>query len=372
MKLQRTLAVIGAGVLLFAASDAITYAATGSSLVLGAINRATSLTTIQNTGPGSALRLVTSSSATPPLIVNGKGKVTNLYADRSATADNATKLGGRTPAQVAADAVQHLTPARVIWVARGGGNFTTVSAALAAIHDNSEARPYLIKVAPGTYNEPGSVAMKDHVDIEGSGQDNTVITCSCGGAMTPLTDGSTATIRIDAASITTEIRNLTVTNTGGGEYSTGVWVGAVTTFRNVALTNVSITATGGTGNYALVNRASRLLVTGSVLTAEGVNAGTEAFGVFNVAGALIALRDVSVYSQGSGTGRIAVYNDDSNLEADTSIINGADIGISNTGADPVAYVSMTSVWQSALGVSASYHCVGAFTALYVSLNSTCA
>jgi hypothetical protein len=100
MKLQKALAVIGAGVILFAATDAISYAATGSSLVLGKLNQANAVTTIQNTGNGNALRLSTKSAATAPLVVNGKGKVANLYADRAATADNASKLGGQTITQV--------------------------------------------------------------------------------------------------------------------------------------------------------------------------------------------------------------------------------------------------------------------------------
>ena len=118
MKLQKALAVIGAGVLLFAATDAITYAATGSSLVLGKINQANAMTTIQNTGTAPALRLLTNSTATSPLVVNGKGKVTNLYADRAATADNAGKVGGRTVAQVRAGinaaTVAGKTPAQIV------------------------------------------------------------------------------------------------------------------------------------------------------------------------------------------------------------------------------------------------------------------
>ena len=44
MKLRQAFAVMGAGVLLFAAADAVTYAATGSSLVLGKINAANATT----------------------------------------------------------------------------------------------------------------------------------------------------------------------------------------------------------------------------------------------------------------------------------------------------------------------------------------
>ena len=104
MKFTKPLAVVGAAALMFMATDAVTYAATGSSLVLGRLNQANATTTIQNTGSTPALKLVTKSAATAPLVVNGKGKVTNLYADRAATADNARKLGGRTPGQIVAAA----------------------------------------------------------------------------------------------------------------------------------------------------------------------------------------------------------------------------------------------------------------------------
>ena len=104
MKFTKPLAVIGAAALMFMATDAVTYAATGSSLVLGRLNQANATTTIQNTGTTPALKLVTKSTATAPMIVNGKGKVTNLYADRAATADNARRLGGRTPGQIVAAA----------------------------------------------------------------------------------------------------------------------------------------------------------------------------------------------------------------------------------------------------------------------------
>jgi pectin methylesterase-like acyl-CoA thioesterase len=369
MKIQRALAVIGAGVLLFAVSDAVTYAATGSSLVLGVLNRANAVTTIQNTGPGSALRLTTSSSATPPLVVNGKGKVTNLYSDRSATADNAAKLGGRTPAQVAADAVQHVTPARVLWVAKSGGNFTSVQAALASITVSGAAHPYVIKIAPGTYNEPGGIDMKDHVDLEGSGQDNTIITCACASTQSPYNGGLGATMRITGPTMTTEVRGLRLMNTGGNTYGTAVWNAGASPFESVKLTDVTLVAQGSVGNYGLWNISSSIDATNSRITASGDAGSSEAFGIANVANGEMSIRDVNVYGQGVGAHRFAVYNN-GNFEADSSILNAGDIGIDDVGSS-VAYVSMTSVHPFAAGTSSSFHCVGAFTAIYTPLSSTC-
>jgi predicted regulator of Ras-like GTPase activity (Roadblock/LC7/MglB family) len=103
-RFERALIIVGAVAIAGFASDALTFAATGSSLVLGRTNSANATTVIQNTRTGAALKLITKSSSSSPLAVNGKGKVTNLYADRAARADDAAKLGGRTPGQVRADA----------------------------------------------------------------------------------------------------------------------------------------------------------------------------------------------------------------------------------------------------------------------------
>ena len=93
-------------------------------------------------------------------------------------------------------------PARIIWVATSGGDFTSISAALASITDNDATHPYVVKVAPGTFDENAGVDMKPYVDIEGSG---------------PLTvirsNSQTGAIRFSAAG---ELRNLSVAATNGG------------------------------------------------------------------------------------------------------------------------------------------------------------
>lgn len=60
-------------------------------------------------------------------------------------------------------------PAQVFSVASSGDNtFPLLSSALASITDNSALEPYVIKIAPGIYNETSTVVLKDHVDVEGS------------------------------------------------------------------------------------------------------------------------------------------------------------------------------------------------------------
>lgn len=61
--------------------DYAASAATGGQFLLGRLNKANKISTVQRTTSGSALQLKTTTSAAPPLVVNGRGKVANLNAD---------------------------------------------------------------------------------------------------------------------------------------------------------------------------------------------------------------------------------------------------------------------------------------------------
>lgn len=105
-----------------------------------------------------------------------------------------------------ADRVQPI--ANVVVVAKSGGDYTTISAALAAITTASASNPYVIRVAPGVYLEPGGIDLKPYVDIEGSGEGVTILR-AFGSDTDPSVDGSSATMR--ALGVTpAEVRFLTV------------------------------------------------------------------------------------------------------------------------------------------------------------------
>jgi hypothetical protein len=97
---QRVAAIIGVTSVLIVGYDAVTYAAEGQSLLLGKANTSNAVTTVQRSTAGAAFALIVSNSSNSPFTTNGTGKVSNLYADRAATADNATLLGGLTLAQI--------------------------------------------------------------------------------------------------------------------------------------------------------------------------------------------------------------------------------------------------------------------------------
>jgi hypothetical protein len=69
--------------------------------------------------------------------------------------------------------------ANVVIVAKSGGDFTDPIAAVNSITDASAAKPYLVKIMPGVYDlGTASLQMKEYVDVEGSGAENTVIMSS--------------------------------------------------------------------------------------------------------------------------------------------------------------------------------------------------
>jgi hypothetical protein len=145
------------------------------------------------------------------------GNTNNTEASLVGTTLHITDTNG----EVTADLSGLNKPSNVVWVAKSGGDFTTISAALTAITDASASNSYLIHVAPGTYTE--TVTMKDFVDIEGSGEGNTKITgtgTALGGTTCSPSSDATATV----IGANAELRFLTIDNTNTGT-AIGVYSG---------------------------------------------------------------------------------------------------------------------------------------------------
>jgi hypothetical protein len=192
------------------------------------------------------------------------------------TAGGATGPQG-PPGPAGADADD---PERVLWVADdGSGDFISVKAALDAIGTTLPAAtstaPYLIRVAPGTYEEPGGIDLESHVDIEGSGRLTTTITCVCAAIGTPLSSGASAVVRADGSGLQTELRELSVVNTGG---SAGVLAANVVGIR-----------TSGVA-------AGQLLIDDVEVVASGAPSST---GILMVASSAPTLTDVSASASGA-------------------------------------------------------------------------
>jgi len=121
------------------------------------------------------------------------GSVTNTKIGDGSVTDakitgpiSTSKLNiGTTTGTVAAgdhnhDASYQKKYANVIVVAKSGGDFTSIQAAIDSINPTAD-NPYLIRVMPGTYTE--RITLKSHIHLKGAGIDFSTIS-----ATSPLTD----------------------------------------------------------------------------------------------------------------------------------------------------------------------------------------
>lgn len=70
----------------------------------------------------------------------------------------------------------------VVVVAKSGGDYSNIQAAINSITGASETNPYLVKIMPGTYNiSTESITTKPYVNIEGSGANLTKIVAVASG-----------------------------------------------------------------------------------------------------------------------------------------------------------------------------------------------
>ncbi|MDA9293146.1 hypothetical protein N9Q18_01575 [bacterium] len=251
-------------------------------------------------------------AGTVNIVIDIVGYTTNTglldLANRVEQLENSGVAGPQGPqGEPGAAGVDAESPARVIWVADDTtGDFTSLSAALASIDDNTATKPYVIKIAPGTYTETANVAMKNYVDVEGSGQNTTTINCACSN-----NNISTAAV-ISAGAITAEIRHLTINNTGGsnnisvGVYTNGFTIDGVVTVNNVTATAIVTVGGEGATSVGVYNNSSSPKMNNVTATANGGDVADEASGVSNISSSPTMTNVTATATE--GTFNRGVYN----------------------------------------------------------------
>jgi hypothetical protein len=175
-------------------------------------------------------------------------------------------------------------------VAKSGGDYTTISAALTSITTASATNHYLVKVMPGVYTE--TVTMKQYVDIEGAGELATTITRGGSSAL-----GSAGTV---IGANNAELRFLTVVNTGGNTFAVAIYNDS----DSPRLTHVTALASGATtNNYGVYNSSSSPTMTSVTATASG---GSWSYGVYNTNSSSPTMTNVTAIGSG-GTNSVGVY-----------------------------------------------------------------
>ena len=87
---------------------------------------------------------------------------------------------------------------QVITVAKAGGDFASIRDAVLSIVDNSASKPYVVRVAPGVYDED-TIIMKHYVAVVGSGLRQTIINCQQATGIVGLHDATFCALRMTAA-----------------------------------------------------------------------------------------------------------------------------------------------------------------------------
>lgn len=318
-----------------------------------------------------------------------------------------------TPRQAVTPAPYALTAMKtayknVLVVAKSGGHYNTISAALASITDNSATNRYLIWVAPGTYTE--LVTMKEYVDIEGAGEIATKITYTgsvslytgtvVGANNAELrfltvenTGGNTLAIAIYNGSASPRLTHLTATASGGTDSNYGVYnfsssspvmtnviatgSGGTTNggvYNSVSLptmTNVTATGSGSGGsyNYGIVTDNSSLTMTNVTATAFG---GADNRGVYNFHSSPTIQN--SVISASGGTSNYGIYNTATGGTYIVTVNNSQITGSTNTIRNDTEFtvrVGASKLDGGAVTGGGTFACVFTYNANYTALNSTC-
>ncbi|MCF6171688.1 MAG: pectinesterase family protein [Bacteroidales bacterium] len=155
---------------------------------LGITNTISGQTEVKGSGNTAATQslIVTNSNPDTAMVVRDDGKV------GIGTVNPTTKLevngmvfsatGGFTfpDGTIQTTAAVSTAYAQVFTVALSGGDFTTISGAIAACGVTSPANAFLIRVMPGVYTE--SVTLKKYVHLQGAGKYTTIIAGTVTGA----------------------------------------------------------------------------------------------------------------------------------------------------------------------------------------------
>lgn len=237
----------------------------------------------------------------------------------------------------------------VLVVAKNGGHYNTISAALDSITDASNTNRYLVWIAPGVYTE--KVTMKSFVDLEGAGELTTKIT------YTASASPNTGTV---VGANNAELRFLTVENTGAQANAIAIYNSSA----SPRLTHVTATATGATNaNYAIRNESSSPIMSDMAISA---NASPSSYGIYNAASSP-TMTNITIVASGATGQNVGVANFASSSATMTNVnitVSGGTTncsGVYNNSSSPI----MTNVTATA---TAGTDCHGVYN--YTSASPT--
>jgi len=216
-------------------------------------------------------------------------------------------------------------------VAKSGGDFTSIQAAIDSITDAHDSNPYLVWVAPGTYEE--QVKLKPGINLVGAGKSLTFIESTIGNA--DIYPPAEATLHLaDYANV----RSLTVSNYSDQYRNAAILIPENS--EHATLKDVSA-VTGGTGMHdsSIFIHGANTNVTLDNVESSAYGGSQVNIGIEVVQGATVTFKG-GVYGGYNGVWAIGI------LAADSETMLNL-YGVRGEGADSDSYASALNVIDNA-------------------------
>ena len=250
---------------------------------------------------------------------------------------------------------------QIVTVAKRGGDFTSIAAAVAAITDASVSKPYTVKVGPGVFVEP-TIVMKPFISVQGAGADVETIINPAAPNQDIIASVANSAIR--------DIQLAGVTGTGAAVRHIGT--GTLTAFSvfrcrfGVNSQHVIVDATAGAGVVRVdSSRVVGAFVTGFQIIGATTNigrllwtntnfqiVGTSLADVVHLSGSNAQLYLNNIVGTGAGLGNFLRFDDGAKVKLASVTIDLFAKGIwsENVGAGPDIQAIATQVANSTVDV----------------------
>ncbi len=248
--------------------------------------------------------------------------------------------------------------------------------------DASATNRYLILIEPGIfYLGNNSLAMKEYVDIQGSGKNVTIIKGSNSNNDGLIQGADHAELRfLTLRNQNNGPRAVALYNNGTSPVITNVHIRASGATRNYGIHNVSsaspemnlvtVQVSGGESNYGVLNNSSSSPIMNNVrIEARG---GLRNYGVNNTKDCIPEISNVHILATQGGDFNIGVLNNnEAILRINRSFIRGADSAVL-TGHGSTTYIGSSVLSGAATVKGGGIHkCAASYSYGYDLLNNQC-
>lgn len=243
-----------------------------------------------------------------------------ILAGRIITPSTILRATNGQPCLAAETGLNLVNMIRTVVVSPNGTPSQNGSALLAAMNtisnsNPSASNPWLLKLEPGNYDLGNSaLVLKSFVDLEGSGEETTIISSTINTNTIPATTG-TLVVASNSA-----VRFVQIANTGAGTYQVAAFIPIGIT--NVHFSHTIVNTSGGSLSNALFNAGGSVNIQFSTITASGGSSGS--FGIINYNGVSVtAVQNSTVTASGTSPNYgVDNFNGNSTIQASTVTASG--------------------------------------------------